>query len=90
MAYIVMAYVVMADTESLFWLTAYRDRGDRRGGIFRVNFDRQDMDFLGMATRNSARTDASGHMAKMLASRGRRRDQVDNQHFSNSAFQITT
>ncbi len=42
-------------------VTAHKNR-DRSGGrgFFRMNFDRQDMDFLGLSTRNSATTNSEG------------------------------
>ena len=41
-------------------VTAYKNREGQRRGFFRMNFDPQDMDFLGMATRNSATTNSEG------------------------------
>lgn len=42
-------------------VTAYRARENQRGGgFFRMNFDPQDMDFMGMAGGNSVATDSEG------------------------------
>ncbi|MCA8943632.1 MAG: carboxypeptidase regulatory-like domain-containing protein, partial [Planctomycetes bacterium] len=41
-------------------VTAYEDRERAGNGIFQLNFDQQDVDFLGMATKNSAKTASDG------------------------------
>ena len=43
-------------------VTAYETRDRDRGGVFRMNFDPQDMDFMGMMTRNSVSTNAEGRI----------------------------